>query len=156
VPEPVLEHLVEHAADNVRRLKAAAYQLVAVHEHLGLPLDLALARQVVPPGDGEGDRPFRADVAELVSARVFPAVTEGPRPQVRPSPNPTSPQARLKEMLTSADSKDEQIRALQIALGERLRQLRVEGSNPTLAEQLERALDLLREGRFQEALTCIQ
>jgi hypothetical protein len=58
-------------------------------------------------------------------------------------------------MLASAESKEEQSLALQIAVGERLRQLRSENGDPKAIQQLEQSLDLLREGRMEEAIRCV-
>jgi hypothetical protein len=77
------------------------------------------------------------------------------------SPEPQSPDKqqsrtnRFKEMLATADSEEEQILALQIALSERIRQLRSQGSNHKSIQQLERASELLRDGSIEEAIKCI-
>jgi hypothetical protein len=44
---------------------------------------------------------------------------------------------------------------LELALSERLRQLRERGRSSSSIGRLEKALDLLRQGRTAEALKCI-
>ena len=61
----------------------------------------------------------------------------------------------FKDMLDAAESEEEQSLALQIALGERLRQLREEGGDPEARKKLEQALELLRDGNAEEAIRCM-
>jgi len=64
--------------------------------------------------------------------------------------------AQFKQMLSEAETEEEQALALQIALSERLRDIRSgKTSAPTEAETLEHALTLLRDGQLNEALTII-
>ena len=58
-------------------------------------------------------------------------------------------------MLAEAENEEERSLALQIALGERLRQLNKANGDPKVIEKFERALDLLREGRTEEAIKHI-
>jgi len=58
-------------------------------------------------------------------------------------------------MPAAAETEEEQILALQIALGERIRQLRNSGSNPATLAALEDALALLRDGHMDEAVRCL-
>ena len=62
---------------------------------------------------------------------------------------------RFKEMLEGAESQEEQALALQIALSERLRQLREKGEDEKAIRILEKALDLLREGKVEQAIRCV-
>jgi hypothetical protein len=62
--------------------------------------------------------------------------------------------AFFKEMLDAAESEEEQVLALQIALGQRLREIRSVGGDDRTVEKLEHALELLREGKLADALKC--
>jgi len=62
---------------------------------------------------------------------------------------------RFKKMLAAAESEEEQMLALQIALGERIRQLRHSGHDAVTLSRLENALSLLRDGNMEEAVRCL-
>ncbi|MEW6137753.1 MAG: DnaA/Hda family protein [Thermodesulfobacteriota bacterium] len=144
-PQDVVDYLAENITDNVRRLKAAVAQLLALVDGMGNPLDVDLARAVVPlqrespPPEKPSSTVSKGDVSN--------------KPQ--PAPPPPSRANRFREMLASADSEEEQVLALQIALGERIRELRNEGADQKSLRQLERALELLRDGNMEEAIKCI-
>lgn len=139
-PEEVLDYLAENVTDNLRRLKAAALQLLAIREHGGIPIDLDVARAVIP---------HETDLAQPFGQ---PAPAEAAASQ---APSPEVVTARFKEMLASAETPQEQGLALQIALGERLRQLRQERAGFQRIQRFEQALTLLRDGQLQAALSCV-
>jgi len=145
MPEDVVDYLAENITDNVRRLKAAVAQLLTFGDGTENPLDIDMARAVVPVPEGS---------PHSEKALVTPAVNNGStEPQ-----SPVKPQSRanrFKEMLATADSEEEQALALQIALGERIRELRNEEGDPEAIRQFERALELLRDGNMEEAIKCI-
>ena len=59
-------------------------------------------------------------------------------------------------MLAEAESDAEQALALQIALGERLRELREHSGPEGEIERLEKGLRLLRGGQFVEAMQSVE
>jgi hypothetical protein len=143
VPEPVLAHLAEHARESVRRLIAAGRQLLALADRTGLPIDLDLARAVIP---------LPSDLAPADPPAPAPPVG----PEVTPPPAVEAASAqRFRVMLDQADGEAEQALAIEIALSERLRQLRQAGADAAQLQRLEQALVHVREGRPQEAAACI-
>lgn len=143
MPEEVIDYLASNVTDNVRRLKAVVAQLLTLHEGTQTPLTIDLAQAVVPE---------MISVPTKATARTSPHVaTTG----VRTVTTIDTRVSRFKEMLAGAESEEEQSLALQIALGERVRQLRNENGDPKAIQQLEQALDLLRDGRMEEAIRCV-
>jgi chromosomal replication initiator protein DnaA len=141
-PEEVLEFLAERITTNVRALKAAVAQLSATREITGSEITLDLARTLLLLPEDAGKRaaknednigPDAADEEE--SSRIFAQ--------------------RFRDMLNSAEDEDEQSLALQIALGERIRQLREAHAHPSRVERFVQALELVRGGDVQGALNCL-
>ena len=62
---------------------------------------------------------------------------------------------RFKEMVAESDTEEEQSLALQIALGERIRQMRKDGTDAQAVSRLELALKMLREGDMEGATKCL-
>ena len=131
LPADVLDHLTHNVTDDIRRLKAAAVQLLLMVSESDIPLSLEIARAVVP-------RPEDLEHREHVR-------TPGP------ATDPVLLAQRYRSMLEDAETEEEQALALQIALGDRLRQARVQGDE-AMEERLVRALELIRTGRGTEAL----
>lgn len=145
MPEEVVQFLAENITDNVRRLKAAVVQLLTMHEGMQMPLTIDLAQAVLPNPE---------TVTPPAKAPETSPLRKGlPGPQTITKVD--SRVNRFKEMLAGAESEEEQVLALQIALGERIRQLRNERGDPENIKQLEQALELLREGKMEEAIRCI-
>lgn len=150
LPEDVLDFVADRVSDSVRSLKAAAVQLLAWRDRTGA-LDLAAARAVLdraPPPS----RPAPPPASPPASPQEVSAT-----PKARPEPpasaaSAESRAARFKQMLQGAETEEEQVLALQIALSERLRQLKAEGGDAGLLARLERALALLREGKAEDAM----
>ncbi len=149
LPGPVIDYLATHVGDSVRRLKAAATQLLAMVQGTGLEVDLELARAVVPLE------------RDLVRAARRPESTPPEKRVRRPSGRVSimreagregGKAQRFKEMLAGAETPEEQGLALEIAIGERLRELRREGRDAKAVARLEQALELLRQGKLEEAL----
>lgn len=141
-PDEVLELLAEKISTNVRALKAAAAQLVATSEITGEEITLDLARTLlVLPGDTQkvtsqsSDKAVSEEAAEQQASRLFAQ--------------------RFREMLDSAEDEDEQSLALQIALGERIRQLREASAHPSRVERFVKALELVRGGDVRGAMNCL-
>ncbi len=141
LPEEVIDYLAENVTDNVRRIKGAAGQLIALSEGTTTPITLDMARAVVPlPQD-------------LRRPSVVPRpVVSTDTPDELVSPKATDRASLFREMLDAAESEEEQALALQIALGERLRELRENGGDEKSIVKLERALELIRENEIGEAM----
>ncbi len=133
--DQVMVYVAEQICDSVRRLKAAVLQLLTAGEGASEPITPEIARALIP-------RP--EDVR--------------PRSSVRPSETQeaASPSraGRYKEMVAAAETEDEQILALQIAIGDRLRQLHEEGDEASLG-RLQVAQELLREGDAEGAIASL-
>ncbi len=145
VPEDVVNYLADTITDNVRRLKAAVAQLLTLGAGTESGVNIELARAVVPVTEDSAP-----------PEKLLPPVSVNDTAKKQPSPSkPGSRADRFKKMLALADSKEEQVLALQIALGERVRELRNEGGDQEVIRQLERALELLRDGSMEDAIKCI-
>jgi chromosomal replication initiator protein len=143
MPEDIVDFLADNITDNVRRLKAAVAQLLTLHEGTQTPLTIDIAQAVVP------------EVISLATKAPTTISLHGTASGTKAAPTVDSRVSRFKEMLAGAESEEEQSLALQIALGERVRQLRAENGDPKVIQQLEQALDLLREGKMEEAIRCV-
>jgi hypothetical protein len=143
LPDEIVAHLAERNADSVRALIAGARQLLAQQEVSGRPLTLADVR-------GDGAAAAEPDEPDEPPAPASPAAAEP-----SPAADPTPWAARFKGMLTAAETEDEQAMALQMAVAERLRQLRKEGAEPELVRRFTEALDLLSAGRRTDAVQRI-
>ncbi|MFH1116865.1 MAG: DnaA/Hda family protein [Pseudomonadota bacterium] len=140
----VIDYVAGNVTDNVRRLKAVVTQLLTLHETLDEPLTVDLVRSLVP-------EPKPATSHTLPAGKnVVPAEIER-----KPARKTASRADRFKEMLAGAESEAEQALALQIALGERIRELRNTSGGQESIRQLENALSLLRDGKLEEAIRCI-
>jgi chromosomal replication initiator protein DnaA len=145
MPDTVVDYLASHVTDNVRQLRAALVQLLTIADVHQAPVTIDLAKAVVPPPEKmERDTQFEDEVV---------AGLESQAASMRP--DSSAKVDRFKEMLAGAESREEQALALQIALGERVRQLRKTGGDPDTLKKLERALELVREDRMEEALDSI-
>ncbi|MFC1834854.1 DnaA ATPase domain-containing protein, partial [Thermodesulfobacteriota bacterium] len=94
--------------------------------------------------------------APAEAADAGPPEPEAPPAEIAAPDGPGTAEAkRFKEMLAGAQSEEEQALALQIALGERIRQLRKEGGDPNAIQRLEHALELVRAGKMGEAVRSL-
>lgn len=179
MPEDVVDYLADHITDDVRRLRAAVSQLVTLHEGEQLPFTIDMATAVVPLPQEVNASKKTAEPALMEPDTVKPQVrTDVPQVPTHEPQGPTDIDIRvgqfedmlagveskdrdasaivlLKKMLASAQSEEEQSLALQIAVGERIRQLRNEKGDAKAIQRLEQALNLLREGRMEEAIRCV-
>jgi|GEM_PF-5239510 len=142
LPEPVVSYLAEQISDSVRRLKAAVTQLVAHTVHTGIAPDLDLARAIVP---------MPADILSPALQPQSPA-KQGVAGAVQQPDRQAEMAERFKRMLRGAETPEEQALALEIAMSEAIRALRVQGGPPERLRQLEAALAELREGNLDRAL----
>ncbi len=158
--DEVVEYVADNVSENVRQLRAAVLQLLAAVGEPGTMVSLDVARDVVAgPKQRVISQPHVPPAPVIPQPRPQPppppASYPDPVPGVSSSQQRQSVADRFKEMLAGAESKEEQILALQIALSERVRQLRKEGGDPSTIEKLDHALDLLREGKMEEVIQRI-
>lgn len=144
IPEEVIDFLADNVTDNIRRLKASVAQLLTLAEGSRTGPTIDLARLAV--GLPENTHPEEPTAERFIEE--FQAEVKSPTPS-------TPPSDRFKAMLAEADTEEEQALALQIALAERIRQLRNEETDPQALRKLEQAIDFLREGKMEEAIRCI-
>ncbi len=141
LPDEVLRYLAANVHDSIRRLKAAAMQIASMAGHSGAPANLDTARAVVP---------LPEDLQHV--SRVTPDVEDSSGLLV------SNKASFFREMLGEAETEAEQALALQIAISQRVREIRdmpdASTANETL-QQLEEALSLLREGRLSDAMACL-
>ena len=165
MPEDVVDYLADHITDDVRRLKAAVAQMLTLREGPETPLTIDMAQAVVPLPESTPESTKALEGASLDHESPGPQTStnldvrvsqfEDALAGVESKDRDASSTRLLKKMLAGAESKEEQSLALQIAVGERIRQLRNEKGDPKAIQQLEQALDLLREGRMEEAIRCV-
>ncbi len=165
VSEEVVDYLADHVTDDVRRLKAAVAQIVTLYEEPDVPLTIDMVQTIVPPPEGVREITKASEIAspdgEDTDARTSVDISEEENrleemlAGTELKDRDVSATKLLKKMLSSAESKEEQCLALQIAVGERIRQLRNAHGDPKAIQQLEQSLNLLREGRMEEAIQCV-
>ena len=140
--DEIVHYLAKNVTDSIRRLKAGAQQIAAIAGQTGMPATLEMARAVVPlPED------------------LQTAVTTPSRMALHPSSENSlfvSDKASLfREMLDDAETEEEQALALQIAIAQRLRELKESPVDDDSVPRMESALALLREGRLPEAMQAL-
>ncbi len=137
VPVDVVDYLARNVTDNVRRLKAAVSQLLTLSEisDSSVTLDMARAITIESPQESEHEATFPPQDTRKETPEAQQTMTD-----------------RFKEMLSAAESEEEQALALQIALGERIRQLKQSGADGDSLQRFEKALEVLREGKLEEAI----
>jgi DNA replication protein DnaC len=165
VAEDVVDHLADYVTDDIRRLRAAVAQLLALHEGPQTPLHVSTVKALFPVADEVSESenvtesgPPAEDISpQQISVNVDDEVSrlEDMLADDGVQDRDASAMRLLKKMLANAESKEEQCLALQIAVGERIRQLRNEKGDPVIIQKLEQSLSLLREGRMEEALKWV-
>jgi hypothetical protein len=152
----VIDYLAENIVDTCRQLKGAVGRLIAMSELSGSEITLDLAKSVAPPLEDAWERTAEQEPAALEQPEPEVSTeTAEPEPFLKSSFGGDAKAERFKKMLAAAESEGEQALALQIALGERIRQLRKEGGDSEAVEWLEHALDLVREGKTEDAVRWI-
>lgn len=144
LPDEVLEYLAQNVTANARALKAAVSQITAAVESSGSAATVDLARALVDVSETGPDH------------RSAPAASREDPAAAQREDAVRKVVARFKEMLEGAETEEEQALALQIAIGERIRQLRQENADPKAIERFETALEVLRNGNIQAAMSCFQ
>lgn len=145
----VIDWLAARVAKDLHRLRACSLQLAAVQTESRAQLDVARARVVLEEAGLLDAAQGAVKEGEILppSRRMSGVFPQGDDVAGR--------KARFKQMLTEAETDDEKRLALEIALGERLRELRGDTANDELRIRFERALSLLRGGSLEEALRYI-
>lgn len=143
LPDDVLEYVAANVTDNVRQLKAALSQLLAAGQNGTSEITMEMARRITVVA---GKRPT-SGIKTGENPATFSSTPPDDAERARTMAN------RFKEMLAVAETEEEEVLALQIAVGERIRQLRKSGNDPAALSRLEQALELLREGNMRDALS---
>jgi ABC-type cobalamin/Fe3+-siderophores transport system ATPase subunit len=145
----VIDWLSSRVTDNLRRLRACALQLASVQLQSHALVDVARARVVLEEAGllVRDTAPLKEGEVPPPSRRVSGVFVQEDVAMAR--------KTRFKQMLTEAETDDEKRLALEIALGERLRELRIENVTDERRQRFERALGLLRSGNLAEALQYI-
>lgn len=165
MPENVLNYLADNITGDVRRLKAAVTQLLTAHGGQQTQLTIEMAQAVVSRPEAVSEAAKAPDTGSLPQESHGPQTStntdagvnrfEAALAGVEGKERDVSVMRLLKKMLAEAESKDEQCLAVEIAVRERVRQLRIGNGDSKVIERLEQALDLLREGRMEEAIRWI-
>ncbi len=139
LPEEVTDFLADQTFESIRDLKAITLRILAESRRSGDTANIDIARSVLTM------------TTETVPNReLFSQLQTGTSTSNGiPDENIIN---RYKEMLSCAETEEEQALALQIAISTRLRQLKSSGSDPKLIQELRNKLELIREGKFYEAL----
>ena len=143
IPDDAAEYLAMNVSRSVRQLLGATTQLISLSEQTGTPITKDMARAVLPlPSD------LQHPTSLIPSAgSMFPENDDANK-----APNRAD---FFREILAAAENEEEQALALQIAIGQRLRELREQEINDETVLKMEMALSLLRDGKLEEAITCI-
>ncbi|MFH0823425.1 MAG: DnaA/Hda family protein, partial [Pseudomonadota bacterium] len=140
-PDEVMTFLADRMTESIRQLKAAALQLTALAQRGDGRVTMTIAREVVAAISGSPAAPNGFIADERIGDETY-SDTE--------SSELTAD--RFKAMLEGAETEEEQVLALQIAVGERIRQLRNDGNQPQHLQRLEGVLVMLREGDTEGAM----
>jgi len=144
-PEEVIDYLATKITDNLRQLRAAVYQLQAMAGYMNCEITIDMAWEVVhAPGGWSVPPDHENQTGDRSDSPAFKAADQD-----------QSAVSRFKEMVAVAETEEEQVLALQIALGERIRQLRASGGDPATLQKLEHGLAMLRDGGREVALKCL-
>jgi hypothetical protein len=151
-PTEVIDYLTEHIRDNVHHLVGAIKQIVALSEQTDTPISIDLARAVAPmETDLQSQSGVIPNLEPALESVFAPQSSDGTKSEF------TEEQRKkaevFKEMLASAQNEEEQCLALQIALSERIKELRTLGETEEIS-RLKVALVHLRDGKIREALNC--
>ena len=147
LPPEVIDYLTENIKDNVHHLVGAVRQIIALSEQTDTPITIDLARAVAPmEQDLKAAIPnLDPELVNVFSSNVIGDDSDGASEEQQQK-------ARMfKEMLASAQNEEEQCLALQIALSERIKELRANGDTEEIGK-LKVALSHLRSGKIREAL----
>lgn len=143
IPDDAAEYLAANVSKNLRQLLGAAIQLINLHHQTDTPINKDMARAVLPlPSDLRHPTSLLPNAVNLATGKD--------------EKKERSDRAGFfREILSSAENEEEQALALQIALGQRLRELREQEKSGEDVVKMEMALSLLREGQLEEAIKCI-
>ena len=143
IPSDAANYLAANVTGDIRRLMGAANQLITLSRQTETPITKDMARAVLPlPSD-------------LKHRTSMPPQADSMLSDVGLN-NENSDRARFfREILSNAENEEEQALALQIALGQRLRELKNQDNAEADITKMEIALSLLRDGKLEEAIRCI-
>jgi chromosomal replication initiator protein DnaA len=145
IADDVLDYVATNVSESIRQLKAtiAQVRLTALQQRSRITLEIA--RNAIQ--ESETESKLQVPISQIPQTEVSLKADDGGN-----SPDSAD---RFKKMLAAAETEEEQILALQIALGERIRQLRNSGREETTLAMLENALSLLRDGHMDAAVKCL-
>lgn len=143
IPSDAANYLAANVTGDIRRLMGATHQLITLSRQTETPITKDMARAVLPlPSD-------------LMHRTSMPPQADSMLSDVGFN-NENSDRARFfREILSNAENEEEQALALQIALGQRLRELKNQDNAEADITKMEKALSLLRDGKLEEAIRCI-
>ena len=146
LPDEVRDYLAINVKESVRHLKAALLQIQSMCGDKMEDASVEMARAVVP-------LPVDLDHSNRTQERASNSKPSGE--STRAETDTSHEATRFKKMMQDAENEEEQALALQIALNQRLRELREAGEAKETIRRFEGALELLRAGRVEEAIKSI-
>jgi len=148
LPTEVVDYIAGSEIENIRRLKALVKQFVEIARITGREINLEWVREIIPY---EGITPrYEKQSIPVDTSRADEGIRWGRRRE--------DTAERFREMIRAAEDDTEYALALQIAISERIKQLKSEGTteNRPLIGQLQRVLQALRDGDLANALKLIE
>jgi hypothetical protein len=143
IPDDAAQYLAANVNESMRQLMNAASQLINLSRQTATPITRDMARAVLPlPQDLLHKTSVMANTSMMLSDVGLDQDT-GDRAHF------------FREILSNAENEDEQALALQIALGQRLRELKEQDNTEASVMKMEKTLSLLRDGKLEEAIRCI-
>jgi len=147
-PRDVALHLAGIVQGDVRRALSLADRAIGLAKSAGRALTVEVAQTLIA-----GEEPSQKKRLSSIPPAAF---APGEHKEMAPPLPPFTDRVSLfRDMLDAAENEEEQRLALQIALSERLRELRESGAGAEAVIQIENALELLREGKIEEAMRCM-
>ena len=144
IPADAAEYLSANVNKSVRQLLGAATQLINLSHQTDTTINKDMARAVLPlPSDLRHPTSLPPNAVSMITAGEDETKNVPDRAMF------------FREILSSAENEEEQALALQIALGQRLRELREQEKSGEDVVKMEMALSLLRDGKLEEAIKCI-
>jgi chromosomal replication initiator protein DnaA len=145
LPHDVLAYVAANVNESIRQLKATVAQLKLLASSCNSRITPDVARMAIYPTEMSAPAPVLN--SESPQAPAASDADDRSRPILAAD--------RFKKMLATAETEAEQVLALQIALGERIRQLRNSDCDGASIAKLENALTMLRDGNMEEAVKCL-
>ena len=143
IPPDALQYLARNVSESMRQLMNAANQLVNLSRQTETTITKDMARAVLPLPQDLLHRTSKPPTATTMLSDVGFENANGDRAHF------------FREILSSAENEEEQTLALQIAIGQRLRELKEQENTEASVAKMEKALSLLRDGKMEEAIKSI-